>query len=244
MFDQTFVNAQEHARNPWSLALSLTVQTAAIGLLLLIPLLHPEGPLMRIDPPPIVYRPTPIVRPVPVRQTVVRSAPRSLISALLAPRTVPTSIAKIVDVPEAAPGVPDSLAAVPGGIPADFISRLPERIASVPAPKPAPVRADPPPPPTAPLRVSTTVQSALLIFGPKPLYPPLARAARVQGTVRLTAIIGTDGAIRNLTLISGPPLLVRASLDAVQQWRYKPTLLNGSPVEVVTEVDVNFTLGQ
>jgi len=101
-----------------------------------------------------------------------------------------------------------------------------------------------PPPPTAPLRVSTSVQAALLIFGPKPAYPPLAKAARVQGTVRLQAIIGTDGNIRNLRLMSGPPLLVKSALDAVQRWRYRATVLNGTPVEVSTEVEVNFTLTQ
>jgi protein TonB len=94
------------------------------------------------------------------------------------------------------------------------------------------------------LRVSTSVQAALLIFGPKPVYPPLAKAARVHGTVRLQAVIGVDGHIRNLCLTSGPPLLVKAALDAVQQWRYRPTVLNGSPVDVATEVDVNFTLTQ
>ncbi len=94
------------------------------------------------------------------------------------------------------------------------------------------------------LRVSTSVQAALLIFGPKPVYPPLAKAVRVHGTVRLQAVIGLDGNIRDLRLTSGPPLLVKAALDAVQQWRYRPTVLNGSPVEVATEVDVNFTLTQ
>ena len=66
----------------------------------------------------------------------------------------------------------------------------------------------------------------------------------MQGTVRITAIIGTDGTIRNLQLINGPPLLVKAALDAVKQWRYQATMLNGSPVEVITEIDVNFTLSQ
>jgi protein TonB len=77
---------------------------------------------------------------------------------------------------------------------------------------------------------------------PKPVYPPLAKAARVQGTVSFQAVIGTDGTVRNLQLISGPPLLVQAAMMAVQQWVYEPTLLNGKPVEVITTIDVNFTL--
>ena len=88
------------------------------------------------------------------------------------------------------------------------------------------------------------VQSAKLTAQPKPVYPPLARQARIQGTVRLEADISKDGTIENLKVISGHPLLIQAALDAVKQWRYQPTLLNGVPVEVVTTVDVNFTLGQ
>ncbi len=75
-----------------------------------------------------------------------------------------------------------------------------------------------------------------------PIYPPLAKQARIQGTVRFTAVIGTDGTIRDLRLISGHPLLVSAAQDAVKQWAYQPTLLNGEPVEVITQIDVNFTL--
>jgi len=77
-----------------------------------------------------------------------------------------------------------------------------------------------------------------------PDYPPLARMARVQGTVRLEAVISTDGRIQNLRVLTGHPLLVNAALEAVARWRYQPTLLNGEPVEVVTEIDVNFTLAE
>jgi len=88
------------------------------------------------------------------------------------------------------------------------------------------------------------VQQANLIKQPKPVYPPLAKAARVQGTVKFQATISKDGTIENLQLLSGPPLLVQAAMQAVQQWQYKPTLLNGDPVEVITTIDVNFTLSQ
>jgi protein TonB len=84
----------------------------------------------------------------------------------------------------------------------------------------------------------------MLVSQPRPVYPPLAKQARIQGVVRFTAIIGRDGTIQNLTLVSGHPLLVSAAQEAVKQWRYKPTLLNGEPVEVVTQIDVNFTLNQ
>jgi len=92
--------------------------------------------------------------------------------------------------------------------------------------------------------VGGNVQAAKLVKQPKPLYPPLAKQARIQGTVRFTAIIGRDGSIQNLTLVSGHPLLIPSAQEAVRQWVYQPTLLNGEPVEVVTQIDVNFTLSQ
>jgi protein TonB len=94
------------------------------------------------------------------------------------------------------------------------------------------------------IRVGGNVQQANLIRKITPIYPPLAKQARIQGTVRFTAIIGKDGSIQNLQLVSGHPLLVPAAQDAVRQWLYRPTLLNGEPVEVITQIDVNFTLNQ
>ncbi len=83
-----------------------------------------------------------------------------------------------------------------------------------------------------------------MIFNPLPEYPPLARIARVQGTVRLKAVIGKDGEIEEVKVIEGRPLLVNAVMDAVKQWRYQPTLRNGKPVKVVTEIDINFSLAE
>ena len=77
-----------------------------------------------------------------------------------------------------------------------------------------------------------------------PEYPALARSARISGVVRLIGTIGEDGTIRNLQLVSGHPLLVRAAMEAVGQWIYKPTLLNGKPVEVIAPIEVTFSLGQ
>jgi len=86
------------------------------------------------------------------------------------------------------------------------------------------------------------VQEANLVTKADPVYPPLAMQARISGQVRFTVIIGKDGSILNIQLVSGHPLLVAAAKDAVQQYVYRPRLLNGSPVEVVTTVDVNFVL--
>ncbi len=75
-----------------------------------------------------------------------------------------------------------------------------------------------------------------------PLYPVLARASGIQGIVRFTALIGKDGTIQNLKLVSGPAPLVDAASDAVKRWLYRPTQLNGQPVEVITQINVNFTI--
>ncbi len=104
----------------------------------------------------------------------------------------------------------------------------------------------PPPPRPAQSRIRQggSVQAALLVNKVQPVYPPLARQTRISGTVRLHAIISKTGSVESLEVLSGHPLLVRAAMDAVQQWRYKPTLLNGEPVEVDTTIDVIFSLNQ
>ena len=96
--------------------------------------------------------------------------------------------------------------------------------------------------PPGAVSVPGNVQAANLINAAKPIYPPLAKMARQQGTVSFEATIATDGTMADLKVVSGPPLLIPAALEAVKQWVYKPTMLNGSPVEVVTTIDVNFSL--
>jgi TonB family protein len=112
--------------------------------------------------------------------------------------------------------------------------------------------APPPPPPTSTspesrvrrIRVGGNVQAANLIKKAVPKYPKEAKKAGIQGAVRFQVILSTDGTVQSLQLVSGHPLLVDAARGAIQQWVYRPTLLNGEPVEVVTTVDVNFTLTQ
>jgi TonB family protein len=118
----------------------------------------------------------------------------------------------------------------------------------------APVRARPPgraPEPTPfsgvvpqRVRIAGNVQKAKLLQHGEPVYPPLAMQARISGVVRLHAVIGKDGTVQNLTVSSGHPLLVPSALEAVKQWVYAPTLLNGQAVEVVTQIEVEFTLSQ
>jgi TonB family protein len=92
--------------------------------------------------------------------------------------------------------------------------------------------------------VASNVEASNLINSVTPMYPPLAKMARQQGTVKFQATIGKDGTMQNLMLISGPPLLVQSAMDAVKKWTYKPMVLNGAPVQVVTTIDVNFSLSQ
>ena len=92
------------------------------------------------------------------------------------------------------------------------------------------------------IRVGENVQAASLLHQVVPEYPPEAKAAHITGTVVLHAIVGRDGAVQNLEFVSGPPELQKAAMDAVAQWRYRPTLLNGQPIEVDTKISIVFAL--
>ena len=243
MFEQTFVNSQARTRKPWTVGASLAIQTLVVLTAFLIPLLR----IARLEPPPrdlplfVMLKPIAELPP-PVRNvSTTRAAPRVFHNPLAAPSRVPDRIVMTPDAPEPPmlewagnPGALSSAATVPGlGL---------NVISQAPPPKPPAPKADKPIAPREPVRVSSGVQQANLIYAPKPAYPQLAKSARVQGTIKLQAIIAVDGSIKNLRVMSGPPLLVNAAIDAVRRWQYKPTMLNGSPVEVITEIDVNFTL--
>jgi periplasmic protein TonB len=108
-----------------------------------------------------------------------------------------------------------------------------------PPPEPAPV-----PPPRRPIVVSQGVQLALLIHRAEPIYPSFARQAHREGTVELRATISSDGVVRDVQVLSGDPVLAQAARDAVAQWRFRPTMLNGVAVEVITFVTVKFHIDQ
>ena len=145
-------------------------------------------------------------------------------------------------VPGGIPGVPGG---VVGGIPAGAPIDTPGGVvggvgnASPPPPPPPPARENAPPPT---VRVSQGVMAGLLIHKVEPVYPLLAKQARIVGAVTLAALVGKDGSVENLKVVSGHPLLVEAAVDAVKQWRYKPYLLNGEPVNVQGTITVIFKL--
>lgn len=241
MFDQTFVNAQAQTRRPWTVGISLVLQTGLVAVLLIVPLLH----VAKLDLPAKVQITLPVERvdlkATPVQQRVaLRSSavPRPVFreAVIHAPTNVPKTIVMTPDAPEI--GIP-VVAGAGGSSIGSILSGLPIAPPAPPLVHAAPSR---PAAPSGPVRVSNGVQAAKLIVGPKPAYPPLARTARAQGTVRIQAIIQRDGTIGHLQVLSGPPLLVNAAIEAVQKWRYQPTLLNGEPVEVITEIEVNFAL--
>jgi protein TonB len=154
---------------------------------------------------------------------------------MVQPRAIPKEVAIIKEDPLPPPGpVGGVVGGVAGGIPGGSVGGVLGGIIAAPPP---------PPPPQERIRVGGQVQSAKIVSQPRPVYPPLARQARIQGTVRLEAVISKEGSVEELKVISGHPLLIQSALAAVQQWRYEPTLLNGVPVEVITTIDVNFTLG-
>jgi TonB family protein len=122
--------------------------------------------------------------------------------------------------------------AVPGGIGAARMPAVYTGAYASGTPQPATIRA------------AGNMQQTKLVSQSRPVYPAEAKAAHIQGVVQLSATIAKDGTVRNPEVISGHPMLVQAALDAVRQWVYQPTLLNGQPVEVVTQIDVSFTLAQ
>jgi protein TonB len=250
MFEQSLLDQAARTRRPWTVAVSFIFQCFLVGLLILVPLIYtdtlPKTQLMSFlvaPPPPPPPPPPPAAAPV----KVVKVIPRQFDAGrLMAPKSIPKQIAMIKEeeLPDTA-GAVGVVGGVPGGVPGGTPGGVIGGIIGA-----APVAPPPPPPkvevqkPVTPqrIRVGGNVQAAKIINQPKPVYPPLAKQARIQGTVRFTAIIGRDGTIQNLQLISGHPLLVPAAQEAVKQWRYQPTLLNGEPVEVITQIDVNFTL--
>ena len=250
MFEQSFVGTGK-TRRPWTVVVAFAGQVAVIAAMLAIPLLFVQSlPMAQLASSILLAPPPPPPPPPPPAPEVhaakaVHTAPRKMdLSQLIAPKTIPKQVAVINDIHELPPpsevagvvgGVPGG---IPGGVMGGVIGGLPSAV-----PPPPPPKVEPPKPAAAArVRIGGNVQAAKLIREVQPYYPLLARDARVGGTVRLQAIISKEGRVEDLKLLSGQPLLVQAAMDAVKQWIYKPTYLNGTPVEVLTEVDVNFHL--
>src|SRR6202161_4511525 len=220
---------------------AIILEIGLVGLMVLMPLIFtealPKQQLMTflVAPPPPPPPPPPAAAPV----KIVKQVQTDIVNGeLRTPTKIPQKVQMIKE--EEAP--PPSMATagvvggVPGGVPGGQMGGIIGGIVSS-TPMAVPKVATP-----QRVRVSSGVSTGLLVRKVNPNYPPLARQARISGTVVLRAVISKDGSIENLTLVSGHPMLAPAAIDAVKQWKYKPYLLNGEPVEVDTEVQVKFSL--
>jgi protein TonB len=217
---------------------SLTVQAFLAGVLLVLPLIYPEAlPKLKFITP--LGTPEPPPAPAAPAQHPASAATSNLAAGghLIEPATIPRETAQITDTSAPAPvglaelGVVGSTGTRWSDNP---VFRSLASTAALPPPaSAAPVVRQPP---------LSHAMEAFLVHRVQPEYPPLARAVRVQGVVVLQAIIARDGTVANLRVLSGHPMLVRAAVAAVQQWRYRPYLLNGEAVEVETQITVNFVL--
>jgi protein TonB len=220
--------------------ISFLFQVALIGVLVLLPLLFtealPKTQLMTflVAPPPPPPPPPPAAAPV----KIVKQIQTDIINGQLrTPTKIPEKVQMIKE-DEAPPPIASTgvVGGVPGGMPGGQLGGVIGGIINS-TPLAVPKVATP-----QRVRVSQGVTQGLVIRKIQPNYPPLARQARIQGQVVLQAEISKDGTIQNLRLISGHPMLAPAAIEAVKQWRYKPYFLNGEPVEVETQITVNFSL--
>jgi protein TonB len=243
MFDA--IGVSERTRKPWTVAVSFIGQIVMVGLAVIVPLIGTDGLPHRVSwvsvpEPPRAMRPRTAQGPAkPARIVPPQITPKGLVLPAAIPRK-----AGIIDDPELSP---PSYGVVAGGIDGangssnGLIDSLVRPMPAA-APPPAPTVKPAAPAPLKRVQVGGKVEQGRLIFGPQPIYPPLARQARVSGTVRLEAVISRDGTILNLRAVSGHPLLIPAAVSAVQKWTFRPTYLNGEAVEVATQIDVNFML--
>jgi protein TonB len=252
MFEQTFVQTGK-TNKTWTVLLSFGIQIVLLGVLVVLPLIFfdvlPAAQLssLLVAPPPPPPPPPP-APPSPPK--VVKVIPRQFDAGkLMQPKVIPKEIKQIQEdeaPPSAGVGVAGGVAGgVPGGVAGGVLGGILGSVPSAaPPPPPPPPEKKAPPKPSGPIQVGGRVQAAMLLVHPDPVYPQIAKSARISGHVILAAIIDESGHITELKVVSGPALLQSAAVQAVKQWVYKPTLLNGEPVKVSTTIDVNFTLSQ
>jgi periplasmic protein TonB len=247
MFEQSFVDGVGKTNKSWTVTLSFALELAVIGLLVILPLIFtdvlPKAQLVSLlqapAPPPPPPPPPPPAAPV----KAVKVPPRQFDAGkLMAPKEIPKQVATIVEaeLPPSVSNVAVVGVGVPGGVPGGTIGGI-SSLAPPPPPPPPPPPA--PKPEAKPVVVGGKVSEGNRIKAQNPDYPRMAKLARVQGAVRYSAVIGKDGKIRDLKFVSGPALLATPEvMRTVSEWEYRPYLLNNEPVEVITEITVNFVL--
>lgn len=235
MFTELPISGPERrpTRTRWTFLISFAAEAIVLAIVLLIPLLKSQALPKLWVPNGVIYIWAQTPPPMPLKPAIVpETIQRPAVVPFSVPRAIPHGITSTPAVPpDLGPNSPTMPGAIPGGS-SDGGSWI------VPNPMPAP------PEPARPkrVRVGGNVRPPRLIHLVRAVYPPIARETRVQGNVLLRAVIATDGTIEDLQYVSGPALLMGAAMDAVRQWRYEPTLLNGQPVEVEATIQVKFTL--
>jgi len=241
MFEDSLVESGGKLRTKrgWTTVVSFIFEFLFLGILVLLPLIFTEAlptkqlmTLITAPPPPPPPPPPPAAAPV----KIVKVQSELDNGQLRTPTAIPKKIQMIKEEEAPPPAMAGVVGGVPGGVPGgsaggvlgSVLSSVPTAVPKVATPQR--------------VRVSQGVSQGLLIHKVQPTYPPLARQAHIQGTVVLQALIGKDGSIQNLHVVSGHPMLTNSALEAVKEWKYKPYYLNGEPVEVETTINVNFTL--
>lgn len=247
MFEQALLADSTQPRSRWSLLFSGSMQAVVLCGVLLLSVLHTD----RLPPlqPLLILPPLPKAAPAEAPQqpaTVPARHHDSVVQPSWSPLPRPQAHPLV---PSLEPGPAPELVASGSHTTEALLGHQNGVISSIgtgelrPAP-PLPAEKPIARVPAAPIRVSLGVQEAKLLRRVMPMYPALAKQARIQGSVVLVGVIGKDGRIQQLQLLSGHPLLSAAAIDAVRQWVYKPTLLSGEPVEVVAPIEVRFRLGE
>lgn len=224
-------------KNGRGIAIAATVQVIALSALLLVPLFSParlpqRALLMTLTAPP--PPPMPTLKPPPPLTQTTTSALQTITQSLIAPNTIPHSRAVINSEPAFDAPVPNGTAIATGIDVGTFLNKFGGGISSTIRPASAP---------RGPIRISSGVMQGQLDAPILPVYPAIARATHMQGTVIVAAIVSRTGAIEKLQVISGPMMLRQAALDAIRRAHYRPFKLNGEPVEVDTTISVVFALG-
>jgi protein TonB len=240
MFEDTLSSSwNERSRRGLTTLTSLGLQILAIGVLLMLPLLRPSVlPLLhQLSTPVSLGQPLgepPAARPRSGGTTAPR--PTVLDLTMRAPAQIPRGIPSSDEGPPQVSGFAPAGSGIGAGDPRGVPNLFPSGVQPV-----LPVVE--PPRVVAPVRISHMSEGDL-VHKVLPTYPALARAARIQGQVLLQAVISKQGTIENLRVLAGHPMLVPAAIEAVRQWRYRPYILNNEPVEVETQITVNFGLGE
>ena len=235
MFEQSLIDDRSRRVNPSALAASVFVQLGFLAVGAVVPLLYTaELPIAQLLAESWLLAPPPLPPPAPETPPAVAPPPevQRFETELQQPRSIPDQVAIIDDgAARPAPDLSQPVGVVGLGEAADGYARGVFGLGRLGLPNVLPPRR---------IRRGGQVQEALLIRRVSPVYPAEAIEQSIAGLVVLEAIIGVDGSIHEVKVISGAPVLTASTLEAVRQWRYRPTKLNGTAVEVITRIEVTF----